>query len=121
MFEWFDGNQYLLNATIYENNITLNSIALDYLKNEDYCILGLNSKEKKLAIKATNLDEVQLKLVKMEQLNKISKGKSYIRISNKNFIESVSSLFGKKFSGEKFKAYFDEAERILVIDLNYQI
>lgn len=121
MFKWFDGNLYQLNATIYENNITLNNLALKYLENEDYCILGLNTKDKKLAIKAASLNDVELKLLKIEQLNKISKGKSYIRISNKNYIKVVCEFLGKKLNGEKFKAYFDEAERMLIIDLNYQI
>lgn len=121
MFEWFDGNLYQLNATFYENNITLNTLALEYFKQADYCVLGLSVKENKVAIKASSLEDVELKRVKAEQLNKISKGKSYIRISNKAFIEQIHRLSGVPIIGNKFKAQYDEVERVLIIDLNDKI
>lgn len=78
MFEWFNGNVYLMNAIFYESNITLNKAAFQYFDDEDFCILGIDVKNKKVAIKAVSLRDVELKLVDASHLNKLSKGKGYL-------------------------------------------
>ncbi|MDY6063315.1 MAG: hypothetical protein SPI53_05965 [Erysipelotrichaceae bacterium] len=118
MFEWFNGNIYLMNAIFYESNITLNKAAFQYFDDEDFCILGIDVKNKKVAIKAVSLRDVELKLVDASHLNKLSKGKGYIRISNKTFNKSVAEVLKESLNGQKFKVDYDEKERMLVVDLN---
>lgn len=118
MFQWYDGNAYTMFATIYYGNITLNKQASIYLENHEYCLLGFDEKNKKIAIKGCDMKDVELKLVDITNLNKLSKSKSYTRISNKSFNQEVSKILDAKFDGEKFKLNYDEKERMLVINLN---
>lgn len=118
MFQWYDGNAYTMFATIYHGNITLNKQASVYLENNEYCLLGFDEKSKMIAIKGCDMKDVELKLVDITNLNKLSKSKSYTRISNKSFNSEISKFLDIKFDGEKFKLSYDEKERMLVINLN---
>lgn len=121
MFEWIKGNAYSLNATLYSGNITLNASAAYYFKDIRWVMVGLDDKNKKIAIKPITKRELDLKLVPLQHLHKISIGKGYARISNKAVIQNVEAMLQLKVDGLKFSAEFDDKENILIIDLNKEI
>ncbi len=117
MFEWVQSNTTVMIVTIYPNNLTLNSLAAEYFDDIRWCMIGIDKKELKVAIKPITKREVDLKLYPMENLHKLSLGKGYARISSKSIISEISSLIDKEINGNKFIAAFDEKERMLIVDL----
>lgn len=118
MFTWVDGNMFHGIVTLYNNNFTLNNVAAKYFEDIRWCCLGIDETNKKVAIKPITKREVDLGIVPMKQLNKISLGKGYARICNKNVIDRISLLINQECSGNKFSCQFDEKENMLIIDLN---
>ena len=118
MFEWVKGNAYTMLVTLYPNNFTLNNVAAAYFEDIRWCCIGLDREERKVAIRPVTKREVDLKLIPLEQLHKVSMGKGYARISNKALIEEIVQLTGIECNGIKVPAQFDEREKMLIIDLN---
>ena len=118
MFEWVKGNAYTMLVTLYPNNFTLNNVAAAYFEDIRWCCIGLDREERKVAIRPVTKREVDLKLIPLEQLHKVSMGKGYARISNKALIEGIAQLTGIECNGIKVPAQFDEREKMLIIDLN---
>lgn len=117
MFTWVKGNAYSLVVTVYPNNITLNNSAAIYFQDVRWAMIGIDSETLSLAIKPVSKREVDLKLVPLEQLHKVSIGKGYARISNKQVVEEIGSLLKTSLDGVKFDAEFDEKQSILVVNL----
>lgn len=121
MFEWAQGNAYSMVVTIYPTNFTLNSVAAQRFINSKYCMLGLDRVNRLVAIKAITKREIDLGLVHLDTLHKISMGKGYARISNKQFIEDIYNLTHDASECIKYSATFDEKENMLIVDLNHKI
>lgn len=118
MFEWVKGNAYSMLVTLYPNNFTLNNVAATYFEDIRWCCIGLDRNDHKVAIKPVTKREVDLKLIPLEQLHKVSMGKGYARISNKALIEEITELLKTPCNGIKFAAHFDEQEKMLILDLD---
>ena len=118
MFTWVKGNAYSMVVTVYPNNITLNNTAATFFQDVRWAMIGINHEEKQVAIKPISKREVDLKLVPLEQLHKVSIGKGYARISNKQVVEEIASLLSMPLDGVKFHAKFDEKQGLLVVDLH---
>ena len=121
MFKWMTGNTYSNIVTLYANNFTLNSVACNYFQDIRWCLIGIDESDLKVAIKPVTAREVDLHLVPMEHLNKVSIGKGYARISNKNIIDQISAIINKECNGLKYLANFDEKEKMLIVDLSHQL
>lgn len=117
MYEWVKGNAYHLIATLYDGNITLNSAAASYFSSVRWVMIGINRNEKKIAVKPVTKNEIDLKLVPMAHLHKISVGKGYGRISNKVIMQEIKSMIGRDLNGVKVGAVYNEEENLLEIDL----
>lgn len=117
MFTWVKGNAYALVVTLYPNNITLNNSAAAYFQDVRWAMIGIDHENCCVAIKPVTKREVDLKLVPLEQLHKVSIGKGYARISNKQVVEEIAQLLGKEVDGKKFDAEFDEKQGLLVVNL----
>ena len=116
MFEWVKGSVYTCVVTLYPNNITLNSSAAEYFKDVRWAMIGLDREHFQLAIKPISKREIDLKLVAMEQLHKVSMGKGYARISNKVVINEIYAMIKDEINGLKMSAAYDDKEGILIID-----
>ncbi|MDD6466725.1 MAG: hypothetical protein PUF50_00895 [Erysipelotrichaceae bacterium] len=121
MYEWVKGSVYNMVTTLYPTNITLNSSATSHFKDIRWVMLGLDRENYKLAIRPVTKREIDLRLVPMDQLHKISIGKGYGRISHKNIMLEIQSLLGKSVDGLKLATEFDEEQNLLVIDLKGEI
>lgn len=117
MFTWVKGNAYSLIVTVYPNNITLNNSAASYFQDVRWAMIGIDEETFNLAIKPVSKREVDLKLVPLEQLHKVSIGKGYARISNKQVVEEICTLLKATLDGDKFDAEFDEKQGILIVNL----
>lgn len=117
MFEWVKGNVYTLNVTLYTSNITLNAAAASYFSDVRWVMIGFDKEKKQVAIKPVTKRELDLKLVSLEQLHKISIGKGYGRISNKAVLEQIAQMCNETLDGTKKGANFDEKQGMLIIDL----
>ena len=51
-------------------------------------------------------------------MNKVSIGKSFVRICNKSIIKEISKTTKKRAEGEKFAVNYNTKEKLLEIDLN---
>lgn len=121
MFEWTKGSAYTAICTLYASNITLNNNAAYYLDEVRWCQIGIDSKSLLVAIKPVTKEEIDLKLVNLNHIHKISHGKGYLRISNKAVIDDISKLLKKPLNGEKFTVNYDEVNKMLIVDLNKQL
>lgn len=118
MFEWVKGNAYTLILTLYPNNITLNSTAASYFKDIRWCMVGVDKTQTRLAIRPVTKRDIDLQLIPMEHLHKVSVGKGYARISSKTTIEEISGLIQQPIDGLKINATFDEGENMLIADFH---
>lgn len=117
MFTWVKGNAYSMIVTIYPNNLTLNNTATSYFQDVRWAMIGIDHENLQIGVKPVTKREVDLKLVPLEQLHKVSIGKGYARISNKQVVEEISALLNMPLDGVKFKADFDEKQGLLLVDL----
>jgi hypothetical protein len=62
--------------------------------------------------------EVELKIVQLEHLHKVSIGKGYARISNKIVCDELSAIINANLEGQKYIARYDDKEKLLVINLS---
>lgn len=115
------GNSFTKIATFYTGNITLNTPCIQYFKDARWCLIGIDRDKKIIAIKIVNDKDYKEQKYSSDVLNKVSVGKSYVRISNKNIIKEINKIIGKKCEGDKFIVSFDEKEKQINIDIKNKI
>ena len=118
-FNWCINESNKKIVTLASGSITLNSAASKHFENVAYVLLGVNPKGQ-LGIKPVTKEEVQNNYYPKEQLHHISQGKSYMRISNKIFLQELDSSFALNLESKgtvKMPAYFDVVHQILLVDL----
>lgn len=113
--EWINGSNFTKIATIYDNNITLNNSCIKLVEHYKWCKLGIDKKIKKIYIKLVK-DIFNEKNIELG--NRISIGKTYVRITNKSFINEVYTILDKNTKDKKFLADYNEVEKQFEIDLN---
>lgn len=118
MYKWVKGNSFNKVATIYSGNITLNVPCISLFENVNWCIVGIDSATKKVGIKCINKDDIAKKTYNEDTYNKVSVGKSFVRISNKSLINEISALLKEDASGKKFAVSYNSKEKMIEIDLN---
>ena len=118
MYKWVKGNSFNKVATIYPGNITLNVPCINLFDNVNWCIVGIDSSSKKVGIKCINKDDIAKKTFNEDTYNKVSIGKSFVRISNKSLINEISALLKEDASGKKFAVSYNSKDKMIEIDLN---
>ena len=81
-------------------------------------MIGLDKEGMKLGIRPITKREIDLCLVSMDELHKVSVGKGYARISNKMIMEEIGNMIDRSINGLKINAEYDEKENMLVADLS---
>lgn len=115
MYEWMKGNAYTMIATLATGNITLNSSAMTHFQDIRWVMIGLDRDQETVAIKPIPKRDIDLGLVNMEQLQKISMGKGYARISNKGIMYEIQQMMQDTIDGVKCRCTFDETEGLLIV------
>ncbi len=121
--QWFSKNLQGV-ATIYETNITLNTVASSYFKNAFATLIGFNKKENILLIKALNKEEASLGNYSSTDLHDISIKPSYGRINGKGLVKKICEFFSMDFEKQKlykFPCNWDESNKYLKIYLEEEI
>ncbi|MEG0314230.1 MAG: hypothetical protein RR646_03095 [Erysipelotrichaceae bacterium] len=118
MFEWIKGNSYSAVVTFNQCSVTLNSCAAAHFAEVRYVMVGFDKANKTLAIKPIPKKDIDMNIVPLEQLHKISIGKGYGRISNKMIIEEVQAMIGYDITTLKTAATYDDKENVLIVNIN---
>lgn len=118
MYKWVKGNSFNKIATIYAGNITLNVPCISLIDGAKWCLVGIDESSKKVGIKIIKKDDIEKKAFPEDSMNKISIGKSFVRICNKSIIKEISKVIKKRAEGEKFLVNFIPKENLLEIDLS---
>lgn len=121
MIEWMQGNSFTRIATFYTGNITLNTPCIQYFKDIKWCLIGVDRDKKIVAIKLVDNKEYNEHKFDASVLNKVSVGKSYVRISNKNIIKEINKVLGGNTDGDKFPVDYEEKEKIISINVKKKI
>lgn len=117
MYEWLAGNSYQMTVTLNSTNMTLNSPASSLFKDVRWVMIGLDAGQQKLAIKPIQKRDIDMNLISMDRLQKISIGKGYGRITNKRMMQTIEDTFGCILTGQKVYAEYNDKENIMEIDL----
>lgn len=118
-FNWCTSESNKKAVTLTSGSITLNSSASKHFENVACVLLGINQKGQ-LGIKPVTKEEATNNYYPKEQLHHISIGKSYMRISNKNFLHELDAQFNLDLENRgnlKLEAYYDVVHQILLVDL----
>lgn len=119
---WFDEENKDLIATIASSNITLNKPAKQLIDFAHSVMIGVSPDEKKAYIKALDREAVERGTIPLSQLYTVTIRSSYGRISNKGFVKRIADIIGTEFdTPKKYYMEYDEAEKMLVIDLNEEV
>lgn len=121
MFTWVKGNAYTPIVTLYDNNITLNQAAASVVRDVRWVMIGLDHENQRIAIRPVKKQEIERKQVSLEQLHKVSLGKGYARISNKQVMDEIKQMLQTDLNGYKFEACYHEAEGLLIIELTHSL
>ena len=121
MFQWLTTSTNQAYVTMHNNNITFNSISTNYLDNVNYCLVGLNIKDKQVGIKPITKKDIQLNIYQKDQLHKLYFGKGFSRITNKSLVDKISQSMNLIFKGQKYNINKDESTNIYIIDYRKEI
>lgn len=121
--------QWLTNSfkgivTLYETNITLNTVAASNFENAYATMIGYSKKDNCLVIKHLNKEEATCGVYNKNDLHAISIKPSYGRINGKNIIRSIANFYPLDFSNKnmyKFNCTWDAASKSLIVNLNEEV
>ena len=111
-------------VSIYETNITLNTVAANYFKNAYSTLIGFDRANNILLIKALNKEEASLAKYNEDDLHPISIKPSYGRINGKSIIKNITKFFPLDFSHKnlyKFPCDWDASQKYLKIYLEKEV
>jgi len=121
--EWFT-NEKEKTATIYETNITFNTVAASYFKNAYSTLIGFDLEEHCLLIKPISKEEAIIRNLSDDSLHPMSIKPSYGRINGKSLVKKLCYYFPIDFQEIKAHRYFCEwssTENLLKIKLKKEV
>ena len=121
MYKWMLGNSFKKVATVYEGNITFNMSCISLFENAKWCMIGIDEQNKKVGIKIISVLDIKNRKVPQDNVNRISVGKSFIRISNKSIINEIENLLNESITNSKFSVGYNKKDEIIEINLNEKI
>lgn len=121
--QWFSRNLPGM-ITIYETNITLNTVACSYFENTYSTLIGFDHESKTLIIKSITKSEVDEGSFKEQDLHPISIKPSYGRINGKGIINNLCRAFPLDFVSKKmhkFPCEWDDTKKFLKVYLEREV
>ena len=118
MLEFFDADEKVGYASIYESHITFNKELLKYFSLAYRVRVGIDKDESKTYIFLMDKDYALSGEVNESSLLKISISKSYARISSRSLVDYIAKAFNLDVGKEgsiKLKATYDEKKKAVVI------
>src|SRR5690554_2754371 len=121
--QWFSTSMQGI-ATIYETNITLNTVATNNFKNFYTTLIGYDHDSDAVIIKGITKEEITLDLYKGLDTHPISIKPSYGRINGKKIIENIMAFHPLDFSVKKyykFNCEWIQKDKLLKIYLSEEV
>ena len=118
MIKWFDAKERNGSASLYSNNITLNTTAMYPLDYAFRVLVGLTD-DKNIVIKPVSKNEVESGTLDESRLLKLERHKSFARISSSILMRQISEVLNLELSKSaiKFETSWDDNENVLVIKI----
>ena len=118
MIKWFDAKERNGTASLYSNNITLNTTAMYPLDYAFRVLVGLRE-DKSILIKPVSKNEVESGTLDESRLLKLERHKSFARISSSILMRQIAEELKLVFSKTacRFSTTWDDNENVLVIDI----
>lgn len=117
--EWITQEKTSNAVTIYNNNITFNKQATNYLVDAYGIAVGFDRQDKKIIIKKVSKEEVDNKIFKKEDIYMLTIKLSFGRINNKKLIEKLTNYLEFDFSKHtsyKYSATYNTGNKMLIVD-----
>ncbi len=116
MIKWFDAKERNGSASLYSNNITLNTTAMYPLSYAFRVLVGVDD-NKDIVIKPVSKNEVESGALDESRLLKLETHKSFARISSSILMRQISEELKLELSKTalKFETSWDDNENVLVI------
>ena len=118
MIKWFDAKERNGSASLYSNNITLNTRAMYPLDYAFRVLVGLTD-DKNIVIKPVSKNEVESGTLDESRLLKLERHKSFARISSSILMRQISEVLNLELSKSalKVETSWDDNENVLVIKI----
>ena len=116
MIKWFDAKERNGSASLYSNNITLNTTAMYPLSYAFRVLVGVDD-NKNIVIKPVSKNEVESGALDESRLLKLETHKSFARISSSILMRQISEELKLELSKTalKYETSWDDNENVLVI------
>ena len=118
MIKWFDAKERNGSASLYSNNITLNTTAMYPLDYAFRVLVGVQD-DNNVVIKPVSKNEVESGTLDESRLLKLERHKSFARISSSVLMRQISEELKLELSksARKFETSWDDNENVLVINI----
>lgn len=118
MIKWFDTKERIGSASLYSNNITLNTTAMYPLDYAYRVLVGLEENGN-IVIKPVSKNDVETGEYNEDRLLKLERHKSFARISSSILMKQISleSKLELSKAAIRFETYWDDNENYLVINI----
>ena len=118
MIKWFDAKERNGTASLYVNNITLNTTAMYPLDCAFRVIVGVRD-DNNIVIKPVSKNEVESGTLDESRLLKLETHKSFARISSSILMRQIAEELKIELSKNaiKFETTWDDNENVLVINI----
>lgn len=118
MIKWFDAKERNGTASLYSNNITLNTTAMFPLDFAFRVLVGVTD-EGNIAIKPVSKNEVESGVLNENSLLKLERHKSYARVSSSMLMRQISEELNLQLSKTpiRYGTSWDDNENILLINV----
>ncbi len=118
MIKWFDAKERHGSASLYSNNITLNTTAMYPLDYAFRVLVGVQD-DKNIIIKPVSKNEVESGTLDESRLLKLEIHKSFARISSSVLMRQIAEELKLELSKTalKFETNWDDNENVLVINI----
>ena len=118
MIKWFDAKERHGSASLYSNNITLNTTAMYPLDYAFRVLVGVRD-NKDIIIKPISKNEVESGAIDESRLLKLEMHKSFARISSSVLMRQIAEEMKLELSKTalKFENSWDDNENVLVIHI----
>lgn len=111
-------------ATLYETNITLNTVASSYFEEAFAVLIGYDKSDNSIVVKSIDKEESMLEKYRSIDLHKVSVKPSYGRINAKEVVKGISRVYPLDFSRQKmykFNCEWNTQQKFLKIFLDKEV
>ena len=118
MIKWFNAKERNGTASLYSNNITLNTVAMYPLDYAFRVLVGIDD-NKNIVIKPVSKNEVESGELDESRLLKLEIHKSFARVSNSLLMRQIAEELGIELSkvAVRYETLWDDKENVLVINV----